>query len=103
MIEDRESKIQARGSIRWFAIFDLLSSIVYLLISILPPKPATRFELVSAAYETAALPIELRRHLSAGASLRDTALHLQSAMVREHESGVSKTRPPHSIVATERI
>ena len=28
-------------------------------------EPATRFELVSSAYETGALPIELRRHFSA--------------------------------------
>lgn len=57
MIEDRESKIENRGPIRQFAILYLLSSI--LDSSLL--KPAARFGLASAAYETAALPIELRR------------------------------------------
>ena len=44
-------------------------AILYLLSSTLDVKPATRFELVSAAYETAALPIELRRHCSARCQL----------------------------------
>src|SRR6185503_13253926 len=64
-IEDRGSRIENRGlridESQNCDIFDPLSSILYPLSS----KPAARFELTPTAYETVALPIELRRHCNA--------------------------------------
>ena len=59
--------MDSRFEVTQSSIFYPPSSIFYPHFSIL--KPATRFELVSAAYETGALPIELRRHRSARCQL----------------------------------
>ena len=62
-----------------FSILHSLSSALYPLSSILrldpqSSKPAARFELASTAYETVALPIELRRHCSACCQLAPQVL-----------------------------
>ena len=59
-------------SLKVVIIFDPLFSILH------PPssKPAARFELASTAYETVALPIELRRHCNARRHLAPQFLRL---------------------------